>query len=803
MKVKDRATTAEDKLQKYNAPVVVGEATDPISFVTISWLSKMVWVGGKRPLQYEDLPLIPERSRANVVAHILDRFNSNVEEYLKAGSPADKKPRLFPDIWRFLGVSYLFAVFLDCVHVVFQTTQPAVMGAIIAYLQNGESNIFLKSPIGLALLYFSMTFFGLIFRQTTQQMFRRMTYGIRSTIVTALYAKSLKLSNKASVEFSKGRILQMINSDVEEISMAVQNTHAVVMVPFQLAFSFYYLGNLFGANLYPVGIVAGIFLAIVPGLIYLFVTQQGKYQKAGDKRLATLREVFEGIKMVKLRGQETFFIKTLTDVRNAQLSAIAAMTFGMFFFMNLATLVPFSMMIGTFVVYANNVKSIDPVVLFPASQYFFNVFEPITALPLVFFGLGQTLVSWNRVKNFLLAEESEFTSLPLDPNSNEAIRVVDASFKWVPVKKDDEDKKGMMGSKNKNKNAKKAKKNDVAVASEGKKSSENPIDAAETAEESAPLFKNLNFTIPARKLTAIVGTVGSGKSSLFSAIIGEMTHLEGKVEVHGSVALCLQQPSLWSMNVRDNIIFGSELDEKKLDETIRACGLEVDIKQFQNGLDTEIGEKGIALSGGQKARVALARAVYSDADVFLLDDPLAALDAHVGKHVFDECIKTHLEGKTRVLITHQLHVLPNVDHIIVLEKGVVVEQGSYSELVNGPEDGRLRDMLKNHVFEDDDSAKGKVVKKGAKIEEATGSAEDLIQDEDRQTGAVDKKYVLNYIKEFGGWGVVVVILFGTLMYAVATYIQALFMTYWSQDSYAGSTRWGLQSKDYIIVFTGI
>ncbi|KAJ3061023.1 CD9 antigen, partial [Rhizoclosmatium hyalinum] len=246
MAVKDKASTAEDKLQKYNAPVVVGEATDPISFVTISWLSKMVWVGGKRPLQYEDLPLIPERSRANVVAHILDRFNANVEEYLKSGSPADKKPRLFPDIWRFLGASYMFAVFLDCVHVVFQTTQPAVMGAIIAYLQNGESNIFLKSPIGLALLYFSMTFFGLIFRQTTQQMFRRMTYGIRSTIVTALYAKSLKLSNKASVEFSKGRILQMINSDVEEISNAVQNTHQVVMVPFQLAFSFYYLGNLFG-----------------------------------------------------------------------------------------------------------------------------------------------------------------------------------------------------------------------------------------------------------------------------------------------------------------------------------------------------------------------------------------------------------------------------------------------------------------------------------------------------------------------------------------------------------------------------
>ncbi|KAJ3278294.1 CD9 antigen, partial [Rhizoclosmatium sp. JEL0117] len=338
MTVKIKAAEFEDVPVKYKAPIVVGEATDPISFVTISWLSKMIWAGGKRPLQYEDLPLIPERSQADAVAHILDRFNDNVDKFLKSGSPQDKTPRLFPDIWKFLGVSYMFAVFLDCVHVVFQTTQPAVMGAIISYLQNGESNIFLKSPIGLALLYFSMTFLGLIFRQTTQQMFRRMTFGIRSTIVTALYAKSLKLSNKANAEFSKGRILQMINSDVEEISLAVQNTHAVVMVPFQLAFSFYYLANLFGTNLYPVGIVTGISLSMAPGLIYLFTSQQGKYQKAGDKRLATLREVFEGIKMVKLRGQEKFFIKILTDARNTQLSAIAALAFGMFFFMNLATL---------------------------------------------------------------------------------------------------------------------------------------------------------------------------------------------------------------------------------------------------------------------------------------------------------------------------------------------------------------------------------------------------------------------------------------------------------------------------------
>ncbi|KAI8617334.1 hypothetical protein BC830DRAFT_116050 [Chytriomyces sp. MP71] len=173
----------------------------------------MVWVGGKRPLRFEDLPLIPERSRAVNMARILDPFQAELKTYLK--DPEGKKaPSYLKDVWRFLAVPYCFAVFLDVCGVALQTTQPAVMAAILSYLQTGDPQFFIKSPMGLAVFYFFMSFLSLIFRQATMQMFRRMWFGLRSALLSAVYAKSLKLTNKSSNEFTKGRILQMVNSDV-------------------------------------------------------------------------------------------------------------------------------------------------------------------------------------------------------------------------------------------------------------------------------------------------------------------------------------------------------------------------------------------------------------------------------------------------------------------------------------------------------------------------------------------------------------------------------------------------------------
>ena len=210
---------------------------------------------------------------------------------------------------------------------------------------------------------------------------------------------------------------------------------------------------------------------------------------------------------------------------------------------------------------------------------------------------------------------------------------------------------------------------------------ENSVAAAEEPiNRSVHTLKGMNFSINKGELVAVVGSVGSGKSSLLSGLLGEMILNAGKVQVVGSVAYCDQRAWILNDSVQNNILFGRPYDEDRFDAALYASDLEDDIRVLPGGMQTQIGEKGINLSGGQKARVALARALYSDADVFLLDDPLSAVDAHVGQFLFHECIRNSMGGKTRVLVTHNVHLLQYCDKVIVLQDGKIKAMGTFEEI---------------------------------------------------------------------------------------------------------------------------
>jgi ATP-binding cassette, subfamily C (CFTR/MRP), member 1 len=193
------------------------------------------------------------------------------------------------------------------------------------------------------------------------------------------------------------------------------------------------------------------------------------------------------------------------------------------------------------------------------------------------------------------------------------------------------------------------------------------------------ILKNINIAIAKGNLSAIVGPVGSGKSSLISAFLGEMEKLTGEVNVDGRIAYVPQQAWIQNSTLRENILFGKPYIKKLYDQVLHACALVPDLAILPGGDQTEIGEKGINLSGGQKQRVSLARAVYSGADIFIFDDPLSAVDSHVGKHIFDHVMSQDgmLVGKTRFLVTHALSYLPKVDEIYVMMNGEITESGSY------------------------------------------------------------------------------------------------------------------------------
>jgi ATP-binding cassette, subfamily C (CFTR/MRP), member 1 len=212
-------------------------------------------------------------------------------------------------------------------------------------------------------------------------------------------------------------------------------------------------------------------------------------------------------------------------------------------------------------------------------------------------------------------------------------------------------------------------------------------------------LRNISLRVEHNQLVAIVGTVGSGKSSLLSALLGEMEKMSGRANTNGKIAYVSQQAWIQNATLQDNILFGKPMDQKLYNRVIEACALKPDFEMLPGGDQTEIGEKGINLSGGQKQRVSLARAVYNNADIYFLDDPLSAVDSHVGKHIFEQVLGPNgiLADKTRLLVTHGITYLPQCDNIYVMKDGEISESGSYHKLLEMK--GAFAEFLVQHLQE--------------------------------------------------------------------------------------------------------
>ena len=258
-------------------------------------------------------------------------------------------------------------------------------------------------------------------------------------------------------------------------------------------------------------------------------------------------------------------------------------------------------------------------------------------------------------------------------------------------------------------------------------------------------LKNISLNVGGGQLVIITGPVGSGKSSLLMAILGELPVVSGKMSSSNNIAYVSQTPWVFSGTVRENIVFGRHFNEEKYHKALQVCNLLEDIGHFAKGDLTRIGERGVSLSGGQRARVSLARAVYSEADVYLLDDPLSAVDAKVGKHLFDKCICGVLASRLCVLTTHQLQYLKMAKHIVVLREGSVVEQGSYGEL-------RGREEFSNFAQPDDEASTSETnIPTDNEMPSCLpvvgeGSYRDLEEEvEDRMVGAITWRVYWNYL----------------------------------------------------------
>jgi ABC-type multidrug transport system fused ATPase/permease subunit len=349
-------------------------------------------------------------------------------------------------------------------------------------------------------------------------------------------------------------------------------------------------------------------------------------------------EIISGIQVIKMYVWEKPFAKMVSLARKAELDVVVKTSYIRGLFMTFQLITTRIAMFGTLatMVAFGNKLSADKVFVY---QSYFTVLAFSMSMQFVrgVAEIAETLVSIKRLEEFMMLEEFQ------ESNSQEqrALSRVDGI-------------EGVILSR---------------------------ITAKWNASIKENTLKRIDLRAKRGTLVAVIGQVGSGKSSLLQAILGELTLSSGSIDISGKISYACQEPWVFASTVRQNIVFGRPFDRQRYNEVARVCALERDFEQFPYGDLTLVGDRGSSLSGGQKARISLARAVYNEADVYLLDDPLSAVDTHVGKHLFNDCIVSYLANKTRILVTHQLQYLRDADHIVILNDGAIEVQGSFKELL--------------------------------------------------------------------------------------------------------------------------
>ncbi|KAF9527181.1 ATP-dependent bile acid permease [Crepidotus variabilis] len=673
-----------------------------------------------------------------------------------------------------------------------------------------------------------------------------MTTGLsaRSGLIGAIFRKSLRLSGKARVDHTVGQITTMISVDATRVDTFMAFGPHLISSPIQILLA---IGLLIWNLGYVTFVGFGVMIIFMPlqYLVVLVIMQQRqKGVKITDKRVRLSTEVLQGIRLIKVYGWERFYIDALMQYRTAEMGTVKASSLATAVLVAMFTVVPILSTILTFIAYSLTGHDLNIAIIFTALQLFNVIRIPLVMLPLVLSSLSDALVSLTRITKFLLAEELA-NSYTIEPSQKEALHV-NGDFEWETVKgldftadkeksvdmveeakKLQEEQKMKKEEEKKKKAEEKArKKAEKAVGAGGNSTSGSwwrfgkktqtvvdvvvPVEDYEKAtaeeivdEDEKPFgLKQLKFDVPKGSFVAIVGRVGSGKSSILQALIGEMKRTNGEVIFGGSVSYVPQVPWIQNATLRDNILFGKSYNEKWYQEVIRVCSLEQDLSMLPHGDQTEIGEKGINLSGGQKARVSLARAVYSSADIVLLDDPLSAVDSYVGKSILDNCLLDGpLASRTRILVTHALHVLDKADHIYVMDNGKIIEDGSYSDLMTSSVVFR---RLVEEYGNQDSGKEAPAVERTVQATDvaisknATLAASPLMELEERNTGAVGWEIYKKYLQSAGGlfW---LPLLGGLYLISEAGNVSStLFLGFWT-----GRTIPHFKNGHYMAVYGGI
>uniref|UniRef100_A0A8D3DGI7 Cystic fibrosis transmembrane conductance regulator n=1 Tax=Scophthalmus maximus TaxID=52904 RepID=A0A8D3DGI7_SCOMX len=594
------------------------------------WLNPLFRIGYKRPLEEEDMYIVSPEDQSETLGLEMQRF-WDVE--VKEAAREMRTPRLMRVIVSCHGKTYMLWGLVTLAEEIIKVVQPLFLGKITQYLEfyDPDNSVALYEALGYAAGLSITSLILAVVHHCYFYQLQRIGMKIRVAMCHMIYKKAMLLNHSALGKTTTGQIVNLLSNDVNKFDEVTIFLHFLWVGPLQAAV----VVGLLWMEIGPSCLAGMVVLLFLMPLQTLFGRLFSKYRSLTavltDSRIRTMNEVLSGIRIIKMYAWEKPFMALVSEITQVmKTSYLRGLNMASFFCANKIIL------FITFTIYVLLGNPITATRVFVTVSLYTAVRLTVTLFfPAAIERLFEALVSVARIQEFLILDEIKRTSSALpqeeEKKKNASVEIQDLFCYW-----------------------------------------DKSLDV--------PSLQNVSLTLDSNKLLAVIGPVGAGKSSLLSSILGELPVDTGVLRVGGRLTYAAQQPWVFHGTIRSNVLFGKELNPQKYERVLKACALKRDLDLLPDGDLTLIGDRGATLSGGQKARVNLARAVYQEADIYLLDDPLSAVDAEVGRHLFEQCICGLLKNKPRILVTHQLQYLQAADEILVLKEGFMVAKGTYTEL---------------------------------------------------------------------------------------------------------------------------
>ncbi|PWN34606.1 uncharacterized protein FA14DRAFT_143920 [Meira miltonrushii] len=809
----DDDTNDADK-EHYANPVFPEMNANWLSLVSFQWLSRILSIGYTRPLQADELYSMPQHRRAKVYADRLEQAWERRTAEAKARNAQPHKDSIFdalPSTWRkirggkpvkkkhyepsltwslnevafswfWMGGAFKFIGDMSLI------TSPLLVRSIIETLGDPSEQAMSKG-FGLGVGLFLLLALSVI--GNVHGFYRSYSTGIalRGALIHTVYRRATNLSEKARVRdggFGTGKLVSLVSADVSRIDFVCGYFHMGWTSLFQIAVVAALVIWSLGYSALPGLALIALLYPLQNVMVRKLFQLRRRSLVYTDARIKAVVEAIASIRLIKTYAWEPAVLSRISKARASEMGFLRKRLILRAVNTAVSFTAPTLAAVVSFVCYSAVGNTLDAGPIFSTLTFFLLLRTPLQMLPVVLSALADARAAVDRLQTFMQADlrspydvaGPQITPKDEMPQKGDMVSIDHTTFAHHD---DDDDEKTEKPT--------------------GGRSTRLHIDS---------------FHVKAGQLACIVGPVGSGKSSLLRALIGDM-QVAGEggsgAKIAGKISYCPQQAWLLSSSVRDNIVFGRHFDQRRYDDVLERCSLHADLATLSHGDETVVGEKGISLSGGQKQRISLARALYSsETKLKILDDCFSALDAHVGKEVFEQGILQSRrygdgEDSTCILVTHSLSLLPRADVIFYLDEGRIAEQGTFSDLMQ-KQDGYLAELVQQHGAktgsrskEEEDlttneAKENKEVEKDAvKKPEKTA---DIMQKEERLVGSVTAKTYINYVLLGHAPLTVPLFVVSIIAYQGTTIMSPFWLNWWQ-----GRTLKGVSNDTYMGVYAAL